>query len=187
MSNKPITFEEIVSNNEQFSAISETEFEKIMDKFDKEQPHLAEFLWNEFAEELSDETTEFLYFVGIQIWYILSKKNKNLSLVTEDAIAQALKKNEEMLDYVHGLEDADDFADFFKTTTENHIEPDMFSYIVNLAYDYGKEDEDNEEEQDNPYLQMPVYEEDMEIEDYESIARDMALVAYKTVLDTLVG
>ncbi len=187
MANNKINIDEIVATNEHFSSISEKEFQTVMDKFDKEQPHLAEFLWNEFAEDLSDETVEFLYFVGVQTWYILSAKNKNLPLVSQDAITDAFEKNEKMMDYLHGLEKEEEFADFFQTTAQNHPQPDLFTYLLSLAYDYGKEDDENEEDEDNPYLQMPVYEEEMEVEDYESVARDIALLAYKTVLDTLVA
>ena len=183
MAIKMISFEEIVASNEQFSSISEKEFQKIMDAFDKEQPALAEFLWNEFAEELSDETLEFLYFVGLQIWYIYSQFNKNVPVISEDTIKAAFNKNEEMLDYIHGIENEADFAAFFEQMIENHTQKHLCSYALSLAYDYGKETEEEPEDEDNPFLQMPVYEEEMDIEEYESIARDIALVAFKTVLD----
>ncbi len=183
MATKKITTEEIIALNEQFSSASEKEFQKIMDTFEKEQPALAEFLWNEFAEDLSDETLEFLYFVGMQIWYTFTKFQKSIPTITDDKITDAFQKNEKMLDDLHGLEHEEQFADAFEKMIDSHIQNDMCGYIVTLAYDYGKDLENEDEEEDNPYLQMPVYEEEMDLDEYESVARDIALVTFKTVLD----
>jgi hypothetical protein len=134
----------------------------LIEQFSREQPALVAYLLGIYGDDFSEEDREWLFILGLKIWYIVCQTYPKLPEITDVQIEVADEANDEMLNYLVD-ESEEGFVNFAESLLNEHPQKDLIEFALLSTVD-----EDMEEETDS-----------------EETARGLMFVALKTMIDVL--
>jgi hypothetical protein len=162
---KKIDFETIAQASERINEVQDAEAEKFSTEFAEQQPAIVSYLMTTYSEELSQEQSEYLFFLGCKVWASISAEYPDLPTITDEHIDKAEEDNEHMLNYLAD-ESEEGLENFAEILLQDYVQNELMEFIIFAISD----SEDEEEEEDD----------DMELDDE---TRGIFFIALKTVVD----
>lgn len=136
-----IISEEVVEKIwKEVGSISLRDAPTIAKRFQKLQPFLSTYLLAVGGDELNRDEGELLFYLGLVVWKIMSKGDKDLREVSSEAIEETEKKNWDMITYLS--EENKDF-DFIKTVEsiiKEYNQKNVLKYIVEALEEHDPEE-----------------------------------------------
>lgn len=163
-----ITLDQVMDVSEIINNFSDAEAERLVNTFTEEQPVLMTYLLAVYGEELTEEEREYLFFLGLKIWYTLRQTVGKLPSITEEQLDKIEHDNEQMLHYL-SEESEDGFMSFAENLVEDYSQGELIEFVIMAIADEG-EDEDE-----------PLAEEDDFI--LSEDAKGIFFIALKTLID----
>lgn len=164
---KKIDFETIAQASERINEMQDEEAEKFSTDFAEKQPAIVSYLMTTYSEELSQEQSEYLFFLGCKVWASISAEYPTLPTITDEHIDKAEEENEHMLNYLAD-ESEEGLENFAEILLQDYSQNELMEFIIFAISD--SEDEEGAEEEDD----------DVELDDE---TRGIFFIALKTVVD----
>jgi hypothetical protein len=167
-----ITFAEIERDIDILRDLSQDAYDMMVEQFIAEQPHLTAYLLevdeNEFTEDMSD----LILGVSVELWYMIKKKKGAVGLVSEESIDVADTDNAEQLAFLED-EDYEGQEESIAKLSEEHPQGDLLQFIyITICQEEGENDEDDDSDEIGEMI-------------YEPEELSMMFVVIKSCLDTL--
>lgn len=120
--------------------LDEQEKEQLVTQFGEEQPYLLAYFMAVFEEELKQEERELIFYIGLQIWYVILRVNIKVPTISEELLEESEMDNEEMLNYL-SEESEEGFEEFANNFLSTHPQRDLLEMaLISVMWE---EDEDD--------------------------------------------
>lgn len=96
MSKAPITLDFIEELLDTFNEMSDPDLEEIFREFQQEQPHIVAFLFAAQEDDLEEEEREYMFYLGLQVWYVFVNAYENVATVSETLIDEVDLDNDDL-------------------------------------------------------------------------------------------
>ena len=137
----------------------------LISKMKAEQSEILAYLLASEAYHLNRHEVEQVFYIGMVVWQIMTRSEKQLRRVTRRKLKSADQANEAFLDTLASDTEAD-FTSATRAMFENYPEPEVLRYVLEALM------EDDERDPDDPLIR----------DEY----RGLAFMLLKTVLDALI-
>jgi len=134
---------------EKILSFNEEENHKNLDRLEKEQPVLVEYMAL-VSREMDEEEGLFLFHSGMCIWLIMSEGKLSLPRVTVERLEAVRTKNEQMLDRIEKLRPSKQAGEFEKIFAE-HPQSELVAFLLELLSDF-EDDKEIDPEQSGTIL-----------------------------------
>jgi hypothetical protein len=142
---KTINYNQINTLSDTIDNMSDQQFESVVERFSREQPAMVAYLLGIYGDDFLEEDREWLFILGLKIWYIVGQEYPKMPEINEVQIDSADEANDEMLNYL--AEESDEgFAHFAEVLLNEHPQKDLIEFALLSTVDDEMEEETDSEE-----------------------------------------
>ena len=166
---KKIDFDTIAAVSERINDMNDAQAEAFSTDFADAQPAIVNYLMSTYREELSQEQSEYLFFLGCKVWASIQDAYKEIPTITDEDIDKAEEENEHMLNYLAD-ESEEGLENFAEILLQDYAQNELMEFIIFAISEADEEDEDEDTEEAD----------EVELDDE---TRGIFFIALKTVVD----
>lgn len=164
---KKIDFDTIASASERINDMNDAQAEAFSNAFAQAQPAVVNYLITTYHEELSEEQSEYLFYLGCKVWAAVNEAHKQIPVITDEHIDKAEEENEHMLNYLAD-ESEEGLENFAEILLQDYAQNELMEFIIFAISEADEEDEEAEEA------------DEVELDDE---TRGIFFIALKTIVD----